>query len=75
MNWDELKFREPVQPQLLKPYASVNVNHRGGNSIAQVTEIDATAKRGGLYSVEFPFVTSHEALELLAAWETLMKKR
>ena len=46
------------------------------NHIAAVTEIDATADRGaGSYSLEFPFMRSWEVVELLNAWETLMKKR
>lgn len=76
MNWDDVKFREQQQPEPLKPTASVTVWSKHSNHIAAVTEIDATADRGaGMYLLELPFLRSWEVVELLNAWETLMKKR
>jgi hypothetical protein len=75
MKWDDLKFRKPdnPEPEPLRPYASVSVSHRRGNSIALVTEL--STERDGSYSLEFPFLRATEAMELLNAWETLVKKR
>jgi hypothetical protein len=76
MHWDDLKFREQQQPEPLKPSAHVTVWSKRSNHIAEVTEIDATADHGsGMYSVHLPFLRSSEVVEMLNAWETLMKKR